>query len=83
MDTFITESTQLTECHNHTVTEYIEQNQTHWQIIAIIFGLMNGLLVIVVAGEIFSAIYKIFIFYDFLHSQLKLIKYVNILNLGF
>ncbi|XP_016109401.1 uncharacterized protein [Sinocyclocheilus grahami] len=50
---YFTESTKLTavtECHNHTVTEYIEQNQTQWKIIIIIFGLMNGLLVIVVVG---------------------------------
>ncbi len=63
MDTFITESTQLTvltECHNHIVTNYTEQNQTQWKIIIIIFGLMNGILVIVVVGEICSAIYKIF-----------------------
>ncbi|XP_026053945.1 uncharacterized protein LOC113039976 [Carassius auratus] len=39
-----------TECHNHTVTEYIEQNQTLWKSIIIISGLMNGLLVIVVVG---------------------------------
>ncbi|XP_016371919.1 uncharacterized protein LOC107711444 [Sinocyclocheilus rhinocerous] len=50
---YFNESTQLTvvtECHNHTVTEYFEQNQTQWKIIIIIFGLMNGLLVIVVVG---------------------------------
>uniref|UniRef100_A0A9J7XM26 Immunoglobulin domain-containing protein n=1 Tax=Cyprinus carpio carpio TaxID=630221 RepID=A0A9J7XM26_CYPCA len=50
---YFTESTQptvVTECYNHTVTEYIEQNQTQWKIIIIIFGLMNGLLVIVVVG---------------------------------
>uniref|UniRef100_A0A8C1LNY6 Immunoglobulin domain-containing protein n=1 Tax=Cyprinus carpio TaxID=7962 RepID=A0A8C1LNY6_CYPCA len=44
----LNESTQLTvlnECHNHT-----DQNQTQWKIIIIIFGLMNGLLVIVVLG---------------------------------
>ncbi|XP_058616851.1 uncharacterized protein LOC131530539 isoform X2 [Onychostoma macrolepis] len=43
---YFNESTQLTECHNHTVTEYTDQ--THWKIITIIFGLTNGLLVIVV-----------------------------------
>ncbi|XP_077083087.1 uncharacterized protein LOC143736249 [Siphateles boraxobius] len=42
-----TESTQLTECHNHTAVEFIDQNQTQWQIIIIISGLMNGLLLIV------------------------------------
>ncbi|XP_016106887.1 uncharacterized protein [Sinocyclocheilus grahami] len=47
---YITELTVLTECHNHTVTEYTEQIQTQWKIIIIIFGLMNGLLVIVVIG---------------------------------
>ncbi len=55
MDTFITESTQLTvltECHNHTVTGYTEQNQTHWQIIIIVSALMNGLLLIVLIGEL-------------------------------
>ncbi|CAM4654853.1 unnamed protein product [Leuciscus chuanchicus] len=42
-----TESTQLTECHNHTVVEFIYQSQTQWQIIIIISGLMIGLLLIV------------------------------------
>ncbi|KAI2644360.1 Methyl-accepting chemotaxis serine transducer [Labeo rohita] len=53
VNTFITEPTQLTvltECYNHTVTEYTEQNPAQWQIIIIISGLMNGLLVIVVIG---------------------------------
>uniref|UniRef100_A0A9J7YPK7 Immunoglobulin domain-containing protein n=1 Tax=Cyprinus carpio carpio TaxID=630221 RepID=A0A9J7YPK7_CYPCA len=45
-----TQLTVLTECHNHTVTEYTEQIQTQWKIVIIIFGLMNGLLVIVVIG---------------------------------
>ncbi|XP_016298275.1 uncharacterized protein LOC107655327 [Sinocyclocheilus anshuiensis] len=46
-----TESAHLTECHNHTVVEFIDQNQTQWQIIIIIIsGLMNGLLIIVVIG---------------------------------
>ncbi|KAI2646989.1 Ig kappa chain V region 3368 [Labeo rohita] len=48
---YITESTQLTGltgCHNITVTDYADQ--THWQIITIILGLMNGLLIIVVVG---------------------------------
>ncbi|XP_039550559.1 uncharacterized protein LOC120495193 [Pimephales promelas] len=43
-----TESTQITECHNHTAVECIDQNQTQCQIIIIISGLMNGLLLIVV-----------------------------------
>ncbi|XP_016362959.1 uncharacterized protein LOC107704533 [Sinocyclocheilus anshuiensis] len=50
---FFTEPTPLTvltECHNHTVTEYIKQNQTQWKIIIIISGLMNGLLIIVLIG---------------------------------
>ncbi|XP_016370946.1 uncharacterized protein LOC107710632 [Sinocyclocheilus rhinocerous] len=48
---YITESAHLTECHNHTVEEFIDQNQTQWQIIIIIIsGLMNGLLLIVVIG---------------------------------
>uniref|UniRef100_A0A8C1DJX4 Si:dkey-208m12.3 n=1 Tax=Cyprinus carpio carpio TaxID=630221 RepID=A0A8C1DJX4_CYPCA len=38
--------TQLTERHNHTVLEFIDQNQTQWQIIIIISALMNGLLLI-------------------------------------
>ncbi|KAG1939933.1 hypothetical protein F2P79_017147 [Pimephales promelas] len=44
-----TESTQLTEYLNHTVVEFIDQNQNHtqWQSIVIISGLMNGLLLIV------------------------------------
>ncbi|XDV22126.1 hypothetical protein PO909_027085 [Leuciscus waleckii] len=52
-----TESTQLTECynhtiecHNHTVVEFIDRNQTQWQIIIIISALMNGLLLIVLIG---------------------------------
>ncbi|XP_039550764.1 uncharacterized protein LOC120495325 [Pimephales promelas] len=47
-----TESTQITECHNHTAMEFIDQNQIdknqkQYQIIIIISGLMNGLLLIV------------------------------------
>ncbi|KAK7137268.1 hypothetical protein R3I93_017370 [Phoxinus phoxinus] len=42
-----TEPTPLTECHNHTAVEFIDQNQTQWQIMIIISGLMNGLLLIV------------------------------------
>ncbi|XP_043078362.1 uncharacterized protein LOC122327211 [Puntigrus tetrazona] len=42
--------TVVTECHNHTTTEYIDQNQTQWKIIIVISGLMNGLLVLVVVG---------------------------------
>ncbi|XP_077081835.1 uncharacterized protein LOC143735533 [Siphateles boraxobius] len=46
-----TESTQITECHNHTAVEFIDQNQTQWQIIIIIIsGLMIGLLLIVLIG---------------------------------
>jgi len=50
---FFPESTQLTECLNHTVVEFIDQNQNHtqWQSIIIISGLMNGLLLIVLIGE--------------------------------
>ncbi|KAK7137219.1 hypothetical protein R3I93_017330 [Phoxinus phoxinus] len=45
------ESTQLTECHNHTAVEFIDQNQKQCQIIIIIIsGLMNGLLLIVLIG---------------------------------
>ncbi|CAM4654800.1 unnamed protein product [Leuciscus chuanchicus] len=44
------ESTPPTECYNHTVVEFIDQNQTQWQIIIIISGLMNGLLLIVLIG---------------------------------
>ncbi|KAK9967723.1 hypothetical protein ABG768_002100 [Culter alburnus] len=60
----IAESTQLTECHNHTTdshnhtaVEFIDQNQTQCQIIIIISGLMNGLLVIVLIGLL-----KVFVF---------------------
>ncbi|KAG1939879.1 hypothetical protein F2P79_017110 [Pimephales promelas] len=42
-----TESTQITECHNHAAVEFIDQNQKQSQIIIIISGLMNGLLLIV------------------------------------
>ncbi|KAI2646988.1 Ig kappa chain V region 3368 [Labeo rohita] len=48
---YINESTQLTGltgCHNITATDYTDQ--THWLIISIILGLMNGLLIIVVVG---------------------------------
>ncbi|XP_051763679.1 uncharacterized protein LOC127520002 [Ctenopharyngodon idella] len=47
---YFNESTQLTECHNHTAVEFIDQNQTQCQIIIIISALMNGLLVVVVIG---------------------------------
>ncbi len=53
MDTFFTESAQLTECHNHTAVEFIDQNQTQWKVISIISALMNGLLLILLMGEIF------------------------------
>ncbi|XP_043078279.1 uncharacterized protein LOC122327152 isoform X2 [Puntigrus tetrazona] len=45
---YFNESTQPTECQNRTVTEYIDQRQ--WRTITIIFGLTNGLLVILVVG---------------------------------
>jgi len=51
MNTFFPESTQITESHNHTAVEFINQNQTQCQIIIIISGLMNGLLLIVLIGE--------------------------------
>ncbi|XP_016119209.1 uncharacterized protein [Sinocyclocheilus grahami] len=54
---YFNESTQLTECHNHTVYEFIDQNQTQWQIISIISALMNGLLIIVLIGLL-----KVFVF---------------------
>ncbi len=42
---FFTEAAQLPECNNHTAVEFIDQNQTQWQIIVIIISaLMNGLL---------------------------------------
>ncbi|KAK9967366.1 hypothetical protein ABG768_001769 [Culter alburnus] len=47
---YFTESVQLTECHNHTVIEFIDQNQTQCQSIIIISALINGLLVVVVIG---------------------------------
>ncbi|KAK2907133.1 hypothetical protein Q8A67_006118 [Cirrhinus molitorella] len=56
----LTESVQLTECHNHTVEEFIDQNsmgvncidqnQTQWRSITIAAALMNGLLLIVLIG---------------------------------
>ncbi|XP_016121350.1 uncharacterized protein [Sinocyclocheilus grahami] len=49
---YFTESAQLTECHNHTVAVYTEQNQTQWQIIIIISALMNGLLLIALIGVV-------------------------------
>uniref|UniRef100_A0A8C1F5V5 Si:dkey-208m12.3 n=1 Tax=Cyprinus carpio carpio TaxID=630221 RepID=A0A8C1F5V5_CYPCA len=44
---YFNKSTQLTECHNQTVLEFTDQNQTQWQmIIIIIVALTNGLLFI-------------------------------------
>ncbi|XP_043078287.1 uncharacterized protein LOC122327158 [Puntigrus tetrazona] len=44
---YFNEAGQLHECHNHTAVEFIDQNQTQWQIIVIIISaLMNGLLLI-------------------------------------
>ncbi|XP_056125761.1 uncharacterized protein LOC130103538 [Rhinichthys klamathensis goyatoka] len=50
-------STEVTECYNNTIechnqkaVEFIDQNHTQWQIIIIISGLMNGLLLIVLIG---------------------------------
>uniref|UniRef100_A0A8C1SDM4 Si:dkey-208m12.3 n=1 Tax=Cyprinus carpio TaxID=7962 RepID=A0A8C1SDM4_CYPCA len=44
---YFNESAQLTECHNQTVLEFTDQNQTQWQmIIIIISALTNGLLFI-------------------------------------
>ncbi|XP_043078282.1 uncharacterized protein LOC122327155 [Puntigrus tetrazona] len=40
----------LSECHNHTVTEIINQNQPQCQIIIIISALMNGFLLILLIG---------------------------------
>ncbi|XP_058617275.1 uncharacterized protein LOC131530824 isoform X1 [Onychostoma macrolepis] len=54
---YFNESTQLTECHNHTALEFIDQNQTQWKIISIISALMNGLLIIVLIGLL-----KVFVF---------------------
>ncbi|KAF4094669.1 hypothetical protein G5714_024672 [Onychostoma macrolepis] len=51
---YFNESTQLAECRNHTVTEYIEQNQAQWKIISIISVLMNGLLIIVLIVSAFG-----------------------------
>ncbi|XP_050959468.1 uncharacterized protein LOC127160865 [Labeo rohita] len=42
--------TELIECHNHTVVDIIDQNQTKWQIIFFISGLLFGLLVILLIG---------------------------------
>ncbi|XP_016303691.1 uncharacterized protein LOC107659310 [Sinocyclocheilus anshuiensis] len=49
---YFTESVQLTECHSHTVYEFIDQNQTQWQIIIIISALMNGLLLVLLIGVV-------------------------------
>ncbi|KAI2646081.1 T cell receptor gamma variable 4 [Labeo rohita] len=52
---YITESPQLTECYNHTVVEFIDQNQTQYQIIIIIIiisALMNGFLLILLIGRL-------------------------------
>ncbi len=57
MKTIFTESTQLTECHNHTM-DCTDQNKTQWQIISIISALINGLLIVVLIGELFSEICK-------------------------
>uniref|UniRef100_A0A8C2I449 Si:dkey-208m12.3 n=1 Tax=Cyprinus carpio TaxID=7962 RepID=A0A8C2I449_CYPCA len=54
---YFNESAQLTECHNHTVYEFIDQNQTQYQIIIIISALMNGLLLILLIGLL-----KVFVF---------------------
>ncbi|KAI2644364.1 Ig kappa chain V-II region 17S29.1 [Labeo rohita] len=43
-------STQLTECQNHTVVEFIDQNKTQWQIVSIIFGLLFVVLFLVLIG---------------------------------
>ncbi|KAK9967719.1 hypothetical protein ABG768_002096 [Culter alburnus] len=48
--------TESTKCHNRTEVECIDQNQTQWQTIIIISGLINGILVIVLIGLV-----KIFI----------------------
>ncbi|XP_039550762.1 uncharacterized protein LOC120495324 [Pimephales promelas] len=49
-----TESTQVTECYNNTIEcqnhTAVDQNQKQCQIIIIISGLMNGLLLIVLIG---------------------------------
>lgn len=38
--------------HNHTlVQQCIQQNQTPWKTLTIIFGLLNAVLVVVVIGE--------------------------------
>ncbi|KAK9967367.1 hypothetical protein ABG768_001770 [Culter alburnus] len=44
---YFTEPVQPSECHNHTMIEFIDQNQTQCQTITIISGLMIGLLLIV------------------------------------
>ncbi len=49
---FFTEAAQLPECNNHTAVEFIDQNQTQWQIIIIISALMNGLLLLLLIGEL-------------------------------
>ncbi|XP_043078281.1 uncharacterized protein LOC122327153 isoform X2 [Puntigrus tetrazona] len=59
---YITESTKLPECQNHTVVRYIEQNHTvvnradqiqrPWVIAIIVSGLMHGVLVFVVVGYV-------------------------------
>ncbi|XP_052394147.1 uncharacterized protein LOC127942473 [Carassius gibelio] len=69
---YFTETFNQTECHNHTVLQIIDQNQTQWKIISIISALMNGLLIIVVIGELLSAICKNITMILFLYAKLHL-----------
>ncbi|XP_050951153.1 uncharacterized protein LOC127153904 isoform X1 [Labeo rohita] len=45
-----TQVTMFTECQNHTIVQYIQQNQTPWKTFTLILGLLNVVLVIVVIG---------------------------------
>ncbi|XP_016300829.1 uncharacterized protein LOC107657301 [Sinocyclocheilus anshuiensis] len=47
---YIIQPTPLTECQNYTEVQYIQQNQTSWQTLTLIFGLINAVLVVVVIG---------------------------------
>uniref|UniRef100_A0A9J7Y9Z1 Immunoglobulin domain-containing protein n=1 Tax=Cyprinus carpio carpio TaxID=630221 RepID=A0A9J7Y9Z1_CYPCA len=56
----ITEPTPDLEIQNHTVAKYTEKNQTHLQIISLISGLLSGLLIIVIIGELFEMCFSVF-----------------------
>uniref|UniRef100_A0A8C1RU46 Immunoglobulin domain-containing protein n=1 Tax=Cyprinus carpio TaxID=7962 RepID=A0A8C1RU46_CYPCA len=47
---YIIDPTPPTECQNYTEVQYIQQNQTTWQTLTLMFGLINAVLVFVVIG---------------------------------